>query len=84
MQKYSVSFGEHERLSGQLLLPNHKEQVPGAILCHGLGSGLEAVRPSALRLAKQGIASFIFDFRGHGRSKGVFDGRQVEDVVEAW
>jgi len=26
----------------------------------------------------------MFDFRGHGRSKGVFDGRQAEDVVEAW
>ena len=84
VQKYIISFGGHGRLSGLLLLPDRTEPVPGAILCHGLGSGLGAVRPSALRLAKQGIASFIFDFRGHGRSKGVFDGRQVEDVVEAW
>lgn len=76
VQKHNISFGEHGRLSGLLLLPDRKERVPGTILCHGLGSGLDEVKPSALKLAKQGIASFIFDFRGHGRSKGVFDGCQ--------
>jgi len=35
-------------------------------------------------MANQGIASIIFDFRGHGASKGAVDGKMAEDIVDAW
>ena len=84
VQKYNVKFGRDGRLSGLLFLPGITQPVPGAILCHGLGSGLGTVSSSALNIARQGIASLIFDFRSHGRSEGIFDVGQVEDVVDAW
>ncbi len=84
VRKYKVRFGKGRRLHGRLLLPNVTHPVPGAILCHGLGSGLGAVSSSAVSIARRGIAALIFDFRGHGRSEGIFDGGEVEDVVEAW
>lgn len=84
VRKYNIKFGRHGRLHGLLLSPNITHPVPGAILCHGLGSGLGAVSSSALNIARQGIVALIFDFRGHGRSEGIFDGNGVEDVVEAW
>jgi pimeloyl-ACP methyl ester carboxylesterase len=54
------------------------------ILCHGLASGRGAVRASAINLAKQGVTTLIFDFRGHGKSEGIFDGNEVEDIIAAW
>jgi len=84
VRAYNVSFGGQVQLEGQVLLPQVGHVVPGAILCHGLGSGRGAMRPTGLNLAKKGIATLVFDFRGHGRSGGIFDGGQVEDVVDAW
>ncbi len=84
VRKYNVRFGKDGRLHGRLLLPDTAYPMPGAILCHGLGSGLGAVSSSAASIARRGIAALIFDFRGHGRSKGIFDGGEVEDVVEAY
>ena len=84
VQKYNIKFGRHGRLHGLLLSPNITYPVPGAILCHGLGSGLGAVSSSGLILARHGIIALVFDFRGHGRSEGIFDGNVVEDVVDAW
>ena len=65
-------------------MPDSAQPVPGAVLCHGLGSGKGSMRSSGLNLAKRGICVLIFDFRGHGRSEGVFDGDEAEDVIEAW
>ena len=84
MRAVNVKFGRQVQLQGQLLLPNIAHPVPGAILCHGLGSGKDAMRPSGLSLAKLGIVALVFDFCGHGRSGGIFDGNEVEDVVDAW
>ena len=79
-----IKFGKQERLDGLVLLPEVVHPMPGAILCHGLGSGQGALSSSGLSLAKHGMVSLIFDFRGHGRSGGVFDGNGVEDVLDAW
>ena len=81
---FRVKFGRQGRLDGLVLSPNVMHPMPGAILCHGLGSGQGAVSSSGLSLAKHGIAALVFDFRGHGRSGGIFDGNEVEDVVDAW
>ena len=86
--KYSalpIKFGKPElHLYGELLLPNKKPPVPAAIMTHGLGSGVPALRPTAQQIAKRGIASFIFDFRGHGRSGGLCDDKMGEDVLAAF
>lgn len=84
VRKFNVRFGSQIQLQGQVLLPNIAHPAPGAILCHGLGSGKGAVRPSGLSLAKLGIVTLIFDFRGHGRSGGILDGNGAEDVVDVW
>lgn len=85
LSELPVTFGSGEiKLTGKILLPNTGDSVPGAILCHGLGSSYHAVEPSARIMASQGVASLIFDFHGHGHSGGVFDGNMVGDVIDAW
>lgn len=84
VRTFNVKFGRQAQLQGQVLLPDVTHPVPGAILCHGLASGRGSVRSSGLILAKRGIAALIFNFRGHGQSGGIFDGNEVEDVVDAW
>jgi fermentation-respiration switch protein FrsA (DUF1100 family) len=48
------------------------EQGNGAaiILCHGFGGTREEMLPEATILARHGYSSLLFDFRGHGESKG--------------
>jgi pimeloyl-ACP methyl ester carboxylesterase len=83
-----VTFGTHGvKLIGKVLLPEDQDThspLPGAILCHGFGASYKAVEPSARIMASQGITTFIFDFRGHGLSEGVVDGKMVDDIVDAW
>ena len=80
-----VTFGSGEiKLTGKILLPNVEHLMPGAVLCHGLGSSYQAVEPSARVMASHGVATLIFDFHGHGHSGGVFDGNMVGDVIDAW
>ncbi len=83
-----VTFGSHGlKLAGKAYLPDvasADSPVPGAVLCHGFGSSHRAMNASARIMAKQGIAAFIFDFRGHGASEGAVDDRMAEDVVDAW
>ena len=70
-------------LHGEILLPQGKGPFPGAVLCHGMASGHLAMKPSAQRLVRRGIATLTFDFRGHGKSEGVLDGDLAEDVIAA-
>jgi pimeloyl-ACP methyl ester carboxylesterase len=81
---YSVDFAsEVGTLYGEVILPEAEGPFPAAVLCHGLGTDHRAMRPSAQRLARQGIATLTFDFRGHGRSDGAIDGDEAEDVLAA-
>src|SRR5262245_61157198 len=50
------------------------------VVVHGLGDHLDALpyRNLAAGLAAQGVAAFLFDLRGHGRSEG------PRMFVEAW
>ncbi len=84
MRSVNVKFGEQTQLQGQVLLPETSQPAPGAILCHGLGSGQGALKSSGLNLARRGIISLTFDLRGHGKSSGIFDGGEVEDIIAAW
>jgi pimeloyl-ACP methyl ester carboxylesterase len=88
IKELPVFFGSHGlRLKGKILIPSQAsagKPVPGAVLCHGFGAAQKVMEPSARILAEQGMASIIFDFRGHGDSEGAIDGRMDEDVVDAY
>ena len=88
IKEFPIVFGSHGlKLKGKILLPkdsNADEPVPGAVLCHGFGAAYRVMEPGARIMAAQGIATLIFDFRGHGSSEGAADGKMVEDVVDAW
>jgi len=83
-----IVFGSHGlKLKGKIILPkdaNADEPVPGAVLCHGFGAAYRVMEPCAQIMAAQGIATFIFDFRGHGASEGAVDGKMAEDIIDAW
>jgi pimeloyl-ACP methyl ester carboxylesterase len=75
------------RLRGKILFPDTaspEHPVPGAVLCHGFGSSHRQIAPSARMLAERGIATIIFDLRGHCTSDGALDGDVINDVVSAW
>jgi pimeloyl-ACP methyl ester carboxylesterase len=88
IRELPVTFGNNGlKLTGKVLLPvgaSADSRVPGAVLCHGFGSSHRAMQDSARIMSGQGIATFIFDFRGHGISEGAVDGRQADDAVDAW
>jgi pimeloyl-ACP methyl ester carboxylesterase len=88
IKEFPIVFGSHGlKLKGKILLPKDSkadEPVPGAVLCHGFGAAYRVMEPGARIMAAQGIATLIFDFRGHGSSEGAADGKMVEDVVDAW
>lgn len=88
IKELPVVFGSHGiKLNGKVLLPENVDAsglLPGVVLCHGFGASSKAVEPSARILAMQGIATLIFDFRGHGLSEGVVDGKLTDDVIDAW
>ncbi len=88
VKEIPVTFGNNGiKLTGRALIPENATvdcPVPGAILCHGFGSSHRVMKDSARLMANKGIATFIFDFRGHGSSEGAVDGKQPDDAVDAW
>jgi pimeloyl-ACP methyl ester carboxylesterase len=88
IKEFPIVFGSHGlKLKGKVLLPKDATEdkpAPGAVLCHGFGAAYRAIEPCARMMTIQGIATLIFDFRGHGASEGAIDGKMAEDVVDAW
>jgi pimeloyl-ACP methyl ester carboxylesterase len=88
IKKIPVTFGSHGlKIKGSVLLPagaTAESPVPGAVLCHGFGSSRKSTESAAHELVNKGVATLIFDFRGHGASDGAVDGRMPDDVVDAW
>jgi predicted phosphoribosyltransferase/dienelactone hydrolase len=60
------------RLAGELLVPAGDRPCPVVVFAHGWGSGKASPRDRAVAeaLLEAGIASFLFDFTGHGESEG--------------
>jgi len=88
IKELPIVFGSHGlKLKGKIILPKYAtadEPVPGAVLCHGFGAAHRVMEQSARIMAAHGIATLIFDFRGHGSSEGAIDGKMAEDVIDAW
>ncbi len=59
-------------LVGRLVVPVANGRSPVVVFAHGWGSGQHSPhnRMIAEALARQGIASFLVDFTGHGESEG--------------
>jgi esterase/lipase len=75
------------KVNGKIMLPANASAsnlVPGAVLCHGFGADQNVMESSALLLVKKGIATIVFDLRGHGSSEGCLDGNFETDVIDAW
>jgi pimeloyl-ACP methyl ester carboxylesterase len=71
------------RLAGLLFLPEARPR--GSLLvCHGAGSCKENHAVMAEQARDAGLASLVFDFRGHGASDGrMVGGGGVRDVLAA-
>ena len=76
------------KLSGALLAPDEKLRDV-VIFAHGTGSSKSSRRNRGIAeaLLDAGIASFLFDFTGHGESDGLFEqstqDQQFDDLVSA-
>ena len=90
MIEESVTFKTSRglKLSGGLLSPD--ENVRDVVVfSHGTGSSKSSPRNRGIaeRLLDLGIASFLFDFTGHGESDGLFEqsteDQQFDDLISA-
>jgi len=74
-----------EELVGRYVVPN-RAMRPNLLFLHGAGEATkERAQPLAIRLLEQyGVASFAFDFSGHGESTGTLGSSSLaKRVVEA-
>jgi len=84
MRSQLIEFAaDNGSLRAELMIPEGEALFPGVVLCHGFGSDHRAMRPTALRISRQGVATLSFDFRGHGKSSGFLDGHEARDVTAA-
>ncbi len=83
-QKLYFTNSKGEKLCGILSDPKPGEHIPVAILCHGYESSKESKTYTTLQmmLNKQGIATFRFDFFGHGESEGKLDEITITQAVD--
>jgi len=76
------------KLSGMLLSPDEKLRDV-VVFAHGTGSSKSSPRNRGIAesLLDAGIASFLFDFTGHGQSDGIFEqstqDQQFDDLISA-
>lgn len=80
MQKEVKFFSDGLVLRGTLFIPE-KENFGGVIFYHGSGSRRNNYLPIGEELAELGVASLAFDFRGCGKSDGVFESSTITDSV---
>ena len=77
MQKPLYFENEGQRIAGTLHVPEGKGKFPGVILCHGFTGNKGETHflfvKASRELARCGIASLRFDFRGSGESEGEFN-----------
>jgi pimeloyl-ACP methyl ester carboxylesterase len=78
-QEIHFESGPH-RLFGKLRVSDPR--APTILLLHGLGFHSFEYDALASLLARAGLGSFAFDFRGHGRSGGARGRWVLEDLVE--
>ena len=77
------------KLCGVLAETKNKTDDPILVLCHGFASSKDGNKYSTAEslLPKKGVATFRFDFYGHGESEGKFEDITImegkDDVLQA-
>lgn len=71
-------------IRGDMFKPKKSKRggYPAVIFLHGRDEGREEYKEFAKALAKKKIASFTFDFRGHGDSEGVLGKQTIRDGLK--
>ena len=81
-QEVTCQSGDNT-LRGTLTVPNdHDDQIPVAILLHGLNTDRSWCDDIAWMLADHGIASVRFDFDGNGTSDGAQEDMTISSEVQ--
>ncbi|MHB0976497.1 MAG: alpha/beta hydrolase family protein [Candidatus Aquicultorales bacterium] len=89
MNSFRFVNGIGYKLAADVYEPPYRPPWPVVVFCHGFDSSKRSPRsvPVAEALAVRGIASFLFDFTGHGESEGVkgesTTERQLGDLMSA-
>lgn len=83
-EKLFFKNSKSNRLCGILSNPSGDKSRPIIIFCHGFNSGKDSNTNTALKinLDKYKIASFRFDFFGHGESEGDFEDLTVSEATD--
>jgi pimeloyl-ACP methyl ester carboxylesterase len=87
----TISVSRHTFPSGRNLIdavfvtPEAKDVKANLLICHGIGEIVELWFAVQQLLASCGVASFLFNYSGYGRSTGFFTAGQAElDAVSAF
>ncbi len=87
-EKVTFKTSRGLRLSGALLAPD-EDLHDVVVFAHGTGSNKSSPRNRGIaeRLLDSGVASFLFDFTGHGESDGIAEqstqDQQFDDLTSA-
>jgi uncharacterized protein len=76
-----AEIARHDDLAYALWLPEREPARAGVVVLHGAGSSKESHYDFARAGLPLGLATLIFDQRGHGESGGAMDGRALQDIV---
>lgn len=83
-EKISFENSKGDRLVGVLSNPTNDKDKPIMIMCHGFSASKESSTYLKLEVAlnEKGIATFRFDFYGHGESDGKFEDITITEAVD--
>ena len=83
-QKITFQNSKGDNIVGILSNLSENVDVPIIVLCHGFSSGKDS--PTYVDLEEQlnskGVATFRFDFYGHGESDGEFEDITISEAVD--
>ena len=82
-----VFFKSGERnLHAWLIEPKAKKSSRAVLLCHGNAGNITTRLPKALAIASCGVAVFLFDYRGYGKSEDgdISEKAVYEDATSAY
>lgn len=72
----------NETLRGTLFTPSGKGPFPGVVFFHGSGSSRARYLQAAKSLGESGALTLAFDFRGCGKSDGVYKEQFHQNAIE--
>jgi hypothetical protein len=80
--RHAIPSGKN-KLDAVLVQPSTEAARASVLICHGIGETVEHWHAVQQLLAANGVASLVFDYRGYGRSGGVFSAERAEKEAVA-